>query len=61
MLKKRIAAIILSILVLFGIMYGEYRYIMCHLSPYRGERGTLYIEIFGQVDEYYAAPVSEME
>lgn len=61
MLKKRIAAIILSILVLFGIMYGEYRYIMLHQCPYYGDKGTLYIEIFGQVDEYYAAPVSEME
>lgn len=61
MIKKRFVAVILSILVLFGIMFAEYRYIMLHQCPYYGDKGTLYIEIFGQVDEYYAAPISEME
>ena len=35
-------------------MFAEYRYIMEHQCPYRGSNGTVYIEIFGQVDKYYA-------
>ena len=52
---KKIALV--SILVL---MFAEYRYIMCNLHPYRGENGTVYIEIFGQVDTYYADFASEL-
>ena len=50
--------IILSILIL---MFAEYRYIMCNLKPYKGDNNTVYIEIFGQVDEYYADSVSEIK
>lgn len=55
---KRIIITIIAILVL---MFVEYRYIMLNLHPYKGENGTVYIEIFGNVDEYYADPVSEMD
>ena len=41
------------IVVLLVIMYGEYRYIMTHIRPTKGNNNTVYIEIFGQVDEYY--------
>ena len=51
---KKLFAIILSVVMLLGIMFAEYRYIMHHIKPYRGERGTVYLEVFGQVDEYYA-------
>ena len=54
-------AIAISIAVAISVlMFAEYRYIMCEQRPYYGEDGTLYIEAFGQVDEYYAAPISEM-
>ena len=53
--------IILAILVLAALMYAEYRYIMLNLAPSIGDNGTVYIEIFEQVDEYYADPVSEMK
>lgn len=56
-MKKVIAIIAL----LACLMFAEYRFIMHNLCPYRGDNGTVYIEIFGQVDEYYADPVSEME
>lgn len=59
-MKKKLLTIILAVIALLGIMYAEYRYIMCNQHPYYGEDGTLYIEVFGQVDSYYAAPVSEM-
>lgn len=52
-MKKLIAAVLI-ILALLGIMFAEYRYIMCNIKPYRGERGTIYLEVFDQVDEYYA-------
>ena len=52
---------IIAILVLLSIMFAEYRYIMTHIAPYRGENGTVYIEFMGQVDEYYADPIEMME
>ena len=51
---NKLLAIILAAVMLFGVMFAEYRYIMHHIEPYRGERGTVYLEVFGQVDEYYA-------
>ena len=55
-MKRFIAAI----LILVSIMYAEYRYIMVNINPYLGDNGTVYLEIFEQVDEYYAEPASEM-
>lgn len=49
--------ILIMILIILGIMYAEYRYIMLNLCPYKGNNGTVYIEIFGNVDEYYADPI----
>lgn len=51
-----LAAIALALVAAFG----EYRYIMINLRPYVAEDGTVYIEIFGQVDEYEAASASEL-
>lgn len=53
---KRIVKLIIIVVALISLMYGEYRYIMCNQRPYRGENGTVYIEMFGNVDEYYAEP-----
>lgn len=52
--------IIIAILILASIMYAEYRFIMLNICPYLGDNGTVYLEIFEQVDEYYADPVSEL-
>ena len=51
---KKIAKFVIVLVALLCIMFAEYRYIMCHINPYRGEGGTVYLEVFGQVDEYYA-------
>ena len=51
---KKAIAIIIALVVMLSIMYAEYRFIMLNLSPSKGNDGTVYIEIFGQVDEYYA-------
>lgn len=53
-MKKIIAAILILVL-----MFVEYRVIMLNINPYV-DNGTVYLEIFGQVDEYYAEPASEM-
>lgn len=58
---KKFITIVAIILCMLAAMFAEYRYIMCNLSPYTAENGTVYIEIFGQVDEYYADPVSELD
>ena len=50
---------IIIILAIITLMFAEYRYIMLNLCPYRGENGTVYIELFGRVDEYYADPMFE--
>ena len=46
--------IIIIALAIITLMFAEYRFIMLNLCPYHGENGTVYIELFGQVDEYYA-------
>ena len=51
---KKIAKFVIVALALACLMFVEYRYIMCNIKPYRGENGTVYLEIFEQVDEYYA-------
>ena len=53
-MKRKLRKIIILVLAILALMYGEYRYIMLNLEPYRGENGTVYIGIFGQFDEYYA-------
>lgn len=55
-MKKYIIIGVFCALALFAIMFAEYRFIMCYQRPYKGENGTVYIEMFGQVDEYYAEP-----
>ena len=55
-MKKKIITAAICIIALLTIMFAEYRFIMCNQRPYRGENGTVYIEMFGQVDEYYAEP-----
>jgi hypothetical protein len=51
---KKIAKFVIIIVAVLCIMYAEYRYIMTNICPYTGEDDTVYLEIFGQVDEYYA-------
>lgn len=51
-----ISAIIIGILAL---MFAEYCFIMRNICPYRGANGTVYLEIFGRFDQYYADPIGE--
>lgn len=51
-MKKKIAIVLAIIVAVFVLMFAEYRFIMCNQHPYYGENDTLYIEIFGQIDEY---------
>ena len=60
-MKKKIIAIISGILILLTLMFGEYRFIMHNIRPYRGDNGTVYIEIFNQVDTYYAESIADGE
>lgn len=57
-MKKKIIGAVIGILFIISLMFAEYRFIMHNICPYRGERGTVYLEIFGQVDEYYAEPIN---
>ena len=55
---KKIA---LTIILILGIMFFEYRYIMLNIRPYLGNNNTVYLEIFNRVDEYYAEDLSMEE
>ena len=57
---KKLGITVSIVVAIFTLMYAEYRYIMCNQCPYRGEGGTIYIEMFGRVDEYYAEPLNEV-
>ena len=50
-MKKKIFFLVVAICAL---MYAEYRFIMTQQCVYKGNNdNTIYIEIFGNVDEYY--------
>lgn len=51
---KKIGKFVIILIALLCAMFVEYRVIMCNIKPYRGEGGTVYLEVFGQIDEYYA-------
>lgn len=51
---KNIIKITITIILILAIMFFEYRFIMLNICPYLGENNTVYLEIFNQVDEYYA-------
>ena len=51
---KKIVKIIAGIIIILSTMFTEYRFIMHNINPYIGENNTVYLEIFGQVDEYNA-------
>ena len=53
-MKKKIIKIIIGILFLISLIFAEYRIIMHNIRPYIGENNAVYIEVFGQIDEYYA-------
>ena len=53
-MKNTIIKIIAGILLITSLMFAEYRFIMHNIRPYLEENNTVYLEIFGQVDEYYA-------
>lgn len=51
---KKVLLIVTAIaLLIAGIMFAEYQYIMHNLDIYRGMGGTMYIEMFGDVHTYY--------
>ena len=64
MRKKLLIAIVL-ILSLVTLMFAEYRYIMHHIIPYQGngtsEGCAVYLEIFGNIDTYYAEYIGNIE
>jgi hypothetical protein len=51
---KKSVKFVIELMVLLVIMFAEYRYIMTNITPYHGDNDAVYLEIFGQVDEYYA-------
>ena len=50
---------LIAIIGILALMIAEYRFIMRNICPYRGANGTVYLEIFGRFDQYYADPIGE--
>jgi hypothetical protein len=57
-MKKNIVKIIAGILIVISLMFAEYRFIMVNIHPYIGENNTVYLEIFNNIDEYYAENIN---
>lgn len=53
-MEKKIIKIIFAVIFLISLMFTEYRYIMLNIHPYLGENNTVYLEIFNNIDTYYA-------
>lgn len=49
---KRIARCILGAVLVAALLFVEYRLIMVNIHPYCDSSGTVYLEVFGRVDEY---------
>ncbi len=58
-MKNRIIGAVIGALFIISLMFAEYRYIMHNIHPYLGERNTVYLEIFGQMDKYYAERIKD--
>ena len=58
-MARKIVGIIVGILCIASLMFAEYRFIMYNIRPYLGENNTVYLEVFGQTDEYYAERIEE--
>ena len=52
--KRKIIISIIFIVSVLVLMYAEYVYIIHNLCPYTENEGTVYIELFGRIDEYEA-------
>ena len=53
-MKRKIIISIIFIVSVLVLMYAEYVYIIHNLCPYTENEGTVYIELFGRIDEYEA-------
>jgi hypothetical protein len=60
-MSNKIFNIIIGIIIILTLMFGEYRFIMHNIRPYLGENNTVYLEIFNQVDTYYAESITDGE
>ena len=49
---KKLIVILTVVAMLAGLMFTEYRYVMCNLQPYYAD-GYVYIDFMGQTDTYY--------
>ena len=54
---KRFLIGIAVLIAISSIIAIEYRLIMHNIKPYYDENGTLYLDVFGNVDTYYAEPI----
>lgn len=54
---KRLLTFAAVIALLFALMFAEYRVIMHNIRPYLGQGNTVYLEIFGIQDTYYAEDI----
>ena len=53
---KRLLTFAAAIALLFSLMFAEYRIIMHNIRPYV-QGNTVYLEIFGHQDTYYAEDI----
>ena len=54
---KRLLITATAIVLLFGLVFAEYRIIMHNVRPYLGQGNTVYLDLFGYTDTYYAEAI----
>lgn len=60
-MRNKVIGIIFGVLFIATLMFAEYRFIMHNIRPYFGERNTVYLEVFGQIDEYFAESIEAIK
>lgn len=64
-MRRKLLIVTALILGVLTLMFAEYRYIMHHIIPYQGngtsEGCAVYLEIFGNVDTYYAEYIGNIK
>ena len=49
---KKLIKFAITIILILCTMFFEYRFIMLNIHPSMDENGTVYLEVFNQVDVY---------
>lgn len=56
-MKKTIIKIIIAALFVLTLLFAEYKIIIHNIKPYYVEGCTVYVDIFGHIEEFYSEDI----